>query len=55
MSMRKRLLIVLLVLFVPPLLSGAIIVGWVAALDHTNGAIVSSGEKREYLLHVPKS
>lgn len=55
MSTRKRLLIVLLVLFVPPLLSGAIIVGVVAALDRTTGAIISSGEKREYLLHVPKS
>ena len=24
-------------------------------MDHNNGQLISSGEKREYLLHVPKS
>lgn len=28
---------------------------WISALDETNGALDSSGETREYLLHVPES
>lgn len=38
-----------------PLLLGAVLVGSVSLSDRNNGAIVSAGEKREYLLYVPKS
>ena len=38
-----------------PVLLGLIIVVWVSTLNQTNGAIVSSGETREYLLYVPRS
>ena len=38
-----------------PVLLVLIVAGYVSVLDRTNGTIVSSGEKREYLLHVPKN
>jgi polyhydroxybutyrate depolymerase len=38
-----------------PLVMMLVAVGWISILDRTNGSIVSSGETREYLLHVPES
>jgi polyhydroxybutyrate depolymerase len=52
----KKLLIGTAVLFVgvPVVLIAALLVS-VSVLDRANGAIISSGRKREYLLHVPGS
>ena len=36
-----------------PLLVLLVAVVWISLLDRTNGTIVSDGEEREYLLHVP--
>ena len=38
-----------------PLTAGMIAIVTISVLDRTNGSIVSSGETREYLLHVPAS
>ncbi len=38
-----------------PLVVILIAIVWISVLDRTNGTIVSSGETREYLLHVPDS
>lgn len=38
-----------------PLGIAAVTVGWIAVLDRSSGSIMSSGERREYLLHVPAS
>lgn len=36
-----------------PMVIGAGALVWISALDRTNGSIVSSGEERRFLLHVP--
>src|SRR5262245_9825885 len=38
-----------------PLLLILTAAAWIKVLDRSNGVLVSSGEKREYLLYVPKS
>jgi polyhydroxybutyrate depolymerase len=38
-----------------PLLFLLVVVVWISLLDRSNGRIVSDGEEREYLLHVPES
>lgn len=38
-----------------PLGAALFAVGWIAYLDEATGSIVSSGQSREYLLHVPDS
>jgi len=55
MSVRKIVTVgLVIVLTVPPVaILGA--VGWISMLDRSNGEIASSGETREYLLHVPDS
>ena len=55
LTIRKIVIGVLLVIIGVPLLLILIVLGSVALVNKTNGSIVSSGEKREYLLYVPKS
>ena len=58
MNARKIIKIVVgavLVIIGLPVMVVLITVVWMSALNRTNGAILSSGEKREYLLYVPKS
>jgi len=55
MHFRKIVISVVLVIIGLPIVLGLVIVGAVSVLDRTNGTIVSSGHKREYLLYVPKS
>ena len=55
MTIRKIVIGVLLVIIGVPLLLILIVLGSVALVNKTNGSMVSSGEKREYLLYVPKS
>ncbi len=38
-----------------PLVALLIVVSWISVLDRTSGSIVSAGETREYLLHVPRN
>lgn len=44
-----------LVLVVLPILLGLIVVASIRLLDRTNGSILSSGQTRRYLVHVPPS
>ncbi len=55
MKLRKILIRVLLVIIGLPVFLVLAILLPVSFANKTNGAIVSSGEKREYLLYVPKS
>jgi polyhydroxybutyrate depolymerase len=55
MTIRKIVIGTLLVIIGLPLLLIIIVLGSVSLVNKTNGAIVSSGEKREYLLYVPRS
>lgn len=55
MKVRKVLVGAVLVIIGLPLLLILIILGSVSLVNKTNGSIVSSGEKREYLLYVPRS
>ncbi len=55
MTTRRLLIGAVLVIVGLPVLLVLIVVGSVSLLNRTNGAIVSSGEKREYLLYVPRS
>lgn len=45
----------LLVVIGLPLIIAAGAVAWTSILDRTNGGLVSSGQERRYLLHVPDS
>jgi polyhydroxybutyrate depolymerase len=55
MKIRKIVLVAVLAIIGLPLLLILIVLGSVSLVNKTNGAILSSGEKREYLLYVPKS
>lgn len=55
MKLRKVLIAGLLVIIGLPVLLVVIIVVSVSILNRTNGTLVSSGRKREYLLYVPRS
>ncbi|HEY5021829.1 MAG TPA: PHB depolymerase family esterase [Gemmatimonadaceae bacterium] len=55
MKVFKILIGAVLVIIGIPVVLILIILGSVSLANRTNGAIVSSGEKREYLLYVPKS
>jgi len=53
MKIRKLLIGTVLVIVGLPVVLLLIAAATMAVLDRTNGSIVSSGQKREYLLHVP--
>jgi polyhydroxybutyrate depolymerase len=55
MKLKKVIIGTLLVIVGLPVLLIAVIVVTLSVLNETNGSIVSSGVKREYLLYVPKS
>jgi polyhydroxybutyrate depolymerase len=55
MSARKIVIGALLVIVGLSVLLVLVIVASIHVMDRTNGTIVSSGRKREYLLHVPRS
>lgn len=55
MKLRKVLIAGLLVIIGLPVLLVVIIVVSASILNRTNGTLVSSGRKREYLLYVPRS
>jgi polyhydroxybutyrate depolymerase len=55
MRIRKIVIGAALVIIGVPLLLILMILGFVSLVNKTNGAIVSSGERREYLLYVPSS
>jgi hypothetical protein len=55
MTIRKVILAALLVVVGVPLLALLLAVAAVQILDRANGVVVSSGDRREYLLHVPES
>jgi polyhydroxybutyrate depolymerase len=55
MSVRKVAIGAALVVVGLPVALALIMLAIVSILNGTNGAIVSSNQKREYLLHVPKS
>ena len=55
MQIRKVIIAVVLVIVGLPVLLVLILMGAVSAANRTNGAIVSSGQKREYLVYVPRS
>ena len=53
MKIKRLLVVTTLVLVGLPLALLAVALAWSAVLDRTNGTIVSAGQKRTYLLHVP--
>src|SRR3989449_5729189 len=55
MNIRKIVIGSVLVILGLPVVLVLIAVAWIHVLDRTNGTIVSSGKKREYLLYVPRS
>lgn len=55
MKIRKIILGVAMLLVGLPLTAFLVAFAWISALDETNGALVSSGETREYLVYVPES
>jgi len=55
MKMRKIIIGTVLVIIGLPVLLLLIAAAYLHTLNHTNGAIITSGQKREYLLYVPKS
>jgi polyhydroxybutyrate depolymerase len=55
MKVRKIILGAVAAVVGLPLAVILIAIAWISILDRTNGTIVSSGETREYLLHVPDS
>lgn len=55
MRARRIAIGAVLVLIGSPLLLVLIFAALAAVLNETNGSLVSSGQKREYLLHVPRS
>lgn len=55
MRLKKLLLGAALAVLGAPLALLLVAIGYMKVLDRTNGAIVSAGEEREYLLHVPPS
>jgi len=55
MKIRRFILGVLAAVVGLPVVGVVVLVVWINVLDRTNGTIIVSGEKREYLLHVPDS
>lgn len=55
MKPRRVVIGALLVIVGLPVVLILTVVAWISMLNRTNGSIVSSGEKREYLLYVPAS
>ncbi len=55
MKIRKLVIGSFLAIIGLPVLLGLIAAGTIYVYDETNGTIVSSGQERKYLLHVPKS
>lgn len=55
MKIRKIIVSGAVVIVGFPLVVILVAIAWISVLDRTNGSIVSSGETREYLLHVPSS
>lgn len=55
MKTRKIMLSAVVVVVDFPLGMILVAIVWISVLDRTSGTIVSSGETREYLLHVPNS
>ena len=55
LRLRKIVIGVVLIVVGLPLLLASIFAATAFVLDRTNGSLVSSGRKREYLLHVPPS
>src|SRR2546426_2100370 len=55
MNTRKLVIGAVLVIIGLPLVLVLIVVGSIHVLDRTNGAIISSGRERTYLLYVPRS
>ena len=55
MKARKIAIGALLVIIGLPVVLVLIAVVWIRVLDRTNGTIVSSGQKRDYLFYVPRS
>ncbi len=55
MNIRKVLIGSAVVIIGLPMLLSLTAVVFISILNRTNGAIVSSGQKREYLLHAPPS
>ena len=55
MNIRRTLIGAALIIVGLPVVLILVILMSVSVLNRTNGAIVSSGQKREYLLYVPKS
>ena len=53
MRMRKIVLLAVLLVIGLPVALLLIAVGWITILDRATGTMLSSGEEREYLLHVP--
>ncbi len=54
-SLKKALLYVLLLALGLPLALAALVVGIFKLVNRTNGTLISSGERRRYLLYVPES
>jgi polyhydroxybutyrate depolymerase len=55
MTIKKMVTGAVLLLIGPPVAVILIVLASVSILNRTNGSIVSSGDKREYLLHIPRS
>ena len=53
MKLRKVLIGTVLAIIALPVLLLLVVLGSASLLNRTNGAIVSSGQRRQYLLHVP--
>lgn len=54
MRVRKVILGAVAIVVLVPLLVVGIGISWISLADRSSGSIVSSGETREYLLHVPR-
>ena len=54
MSVRKIVISTVLIVIGLPLVLALIFAASASVLNQTNGSLVSSGQKREYLLHVPR-
>jgi polyhydroxybutyrate depolymerase len=54
MNIRKTVIRVVLVVIGLPVVLGLMAAAWISVLNRTNDTMVSSGQRREYLLYVPK-
>ena len=55
MRLRRRVIVAVLVVVGVPVVSISLVAAWLYAVNRTNGSLVSSGEERKYLIHVPES